>query len=315
MALIGACLAFLRYNFHPASIFLGDSGSMFIGFSLGAVALSSNVKGALVVSLAVPVLAAGVPALDTILAMWRRSARMLLRRSEGDSNGAAAGRAQGLMEADTDHLHHRLLRSGMSPGRAAMWFYAANGALIAVVLASMLFKSHVAAIYMMAFVAGFYVLVRHVAHVELWDTGQALLHGLKQPSRRVAVVLLYPSGTPPCLALAAAVVVLLTGAGPQPNRSEASIRQLPFWLGPTSFCSAWSRPMPGSGRGRACPITWCLRWPSGRNCHYGWVAGFSRFGPMDSARFAGRRVCVGRAHRHPRRPESLSHVAAGSTVG
>ena len=249
MALIGACLAFLRYNFHPASIFLGDTGSMFLGFSLGAVALSSNVKGALVVSLAVPVLAAGVPALDTILAMWRRSARMLLRRSESETNGAAPGRAHGLMEADTDHLHHRLLRSGMSPGRAAMWLYAANGAVIAVVLASMMFKNHVAAIYMMSFLAGLYVLVRHVAHVELWDTGQALLHGLKRPSRRVAVVLFYPIWDATCLALAAVAVVLLTGAGPHPNRWEAWIRQLPFWFGPTfvllclvkTYARVWSR--------------------------------------------------------------------------
>ena len=251
VALIGACLAFLRYNFHPASIFLGDSGSMFLGFSLGAVALSSNVKGALVVSLAVPVLAAGVPALDTILAMWRRSARMLLRRPEGppDRHGRFPGPAQGLMEADTDHLHHRLLRRGMTPGRAALWLYAANAAVIAVVLCSMLFRSHVAAIYMMAFLAGIYVLIRHVAHVELWDTGQALMHGLKRPSRRVAAVLFYPIWDATCLALAAVAVVLLTGAGNHPNRWEAWIRQLPLWLGPTfvllclvkTYARVWSR--------------------------------------------------------------------------
>jgi UDP-GlcNAc:undecaprenyl-phosphate/decaprenyl-phosphate GlcNAc-1-phosphate transferase len=268
LALIGACLAFLRYNFHPASIFLGDTGSMFLGFSLGAVALNSNVKGALMVSLAVPVLAAGVPALDTFLAMWRRSARMLFPRpdngatehgngSGGNGNGSGNGNGKsngngpgrGLMEADTDHLHHRLLRSGLTPGRVALWLYAANAAVIAVVLVSMLFKSHGAAIYMMAFVAGIYVLVRHVAHVELWDTGQALLRGLKRPSRKVMVVLFYPMWDAACLCLGMAAVVMLAGAGEYPSRWEAWIRQLPFWLGPTfillcmvkTYSRVWSR--------------------------------------------------------------------------
>ncbi len=257
VALIGACLAFLRYNFHPASIFLGDTGSMFLGFTLGAVALNSNVKGALVVSLAVPILAAGVPALDTILALWRRSARMLLPRATSPTadhqpesqNGNGRHRVKGLMEADTEHLHHRLLRRGFTPGKAALWLYAANAGVIAVVLTSMIFKSHLAAIYMMAFVAGTYVLVRHVAHVELWDTGQALLLGLKRPSRRVAAVLAYPVWDAACLALATAAVVLLTGAGSHPNRWEAWIRQLPFWLGPTfvllclvkTYSRVWSR--------------------------------------------------------------------------
>ncbi len=267
VALIGACLAFLRYNFHPASIFLGDSGSMFLGFSLGAVSLGSHVKGALVVSLAAPILAAGVPALDTLLAMWRRSVRMLVltRTGEldghgngngmadgmdgGNGNGHSNGWGRGLMTADLEHLHHRLLRQGWTPGGAALWLYGANGVVIAIVLASMLFKSHVAAIYLMAFLAGTYVLVRHVAHVELWDTGQALLRGLKRPSRRVAAVLFYPVWDSACLGVASIAVVALTGLGPFPDRWETWIGQLPIWLGPTFillclvriYSRVWSR--------------------------------------------------------------------------
>ena len=81
-ALAGACLAFLRYNFHPATIFLGDTGSMFIGLVLGVVALESFTKNTFLLSLAIPMLVLGVPIYDTLLAIWRRSVRRLVNRQE-----------------------------------------------------------------------------------------------------------------------------------------------------------------------------------------------------------------------------------------
>ncbi|MCB0333018.1 MAG: undecaprenyl/decaprenyl-phosphate alpha-N-acetylglucosaminyl 1-phosphate transferase, partial [Bdellovibrionales bacterium] len=80
---IGACLGFLRYNYPPASIFLGDSGSMFLGFFLASITLSTSSKGTGLAALWVPLFALGIPIFDTALAIVRRSGRTLLEAMEG----------------------------------------------------------------------------------------------------------------------------------------------------------------------------------------------------------------------------------------
>ncbi|MFO7819552.1 MAG: MraY family glycosyltransferase [Halanaerobacter sp.] len=94
--LVGAALGFLPYNLNPAQIFMGDTGSMFLGFSLGAVAVISYLKTITVLTILISILALGVPMLDTIFAILRR-------RLAGNS----------LFEADKGHLHHKLLRLGL----------------------------------------------------------------------------------------------------------------------------------------------------------------------------------------------------------
>ena len=79
----GACLGFLRYNFYPASVFLGDAGSLFLGFTLAALSISTNSKASFMAGLGVPMLAVGVPLFDTLLAVWRRSMRRILNRAAG----------------------------------------------------------------------------------------------------------------------------------------------------------------------------------------------------------------------------------------
>jgi len=93
--LAGACLGFLPYNWHPARVFMGDGGSYFLGFMLGALALLSSTKTATMVSVAVPIALLGIPLLDTTLTVFRRFLR-----------------GQPLFLADGDHMHHRLLRAG-----------------------------------------------------------------------------------------------------------------------------------------------------------------------------------------------------------
>lgn len=107
MALIGACLGFLRYNFHPASIFMGDSGSLLLGFSLGVVSLFATTRSALFVSLLVPILVAGVPIIDTASAIIRR-----LRAH------------QPIQQADSGHIHHRLLQEGYSQKKTVLIMWA-----------------------------------------------------------------------------------------------------------------------------------------------------------------------------------------------
>jgi len=109
--LAGALVGFLFYNFNPASIFLGDTGSLFLGYVLAASSIRTNHKSttAISVSLLVPMVALALPILDTLLAMGRR---------------ALAGRS--MFSGDSEHIHHRLLRLGLSHRQVVLLLYAAS---------------------------------------------------------------------------------------------------------------------------------------------------------------------------------------------
>jgi len=129
-ALGGAVLGFLFYNFNPATIFMGDTGSMFLGYALGAAALITGTqKESTLVSLLVPVIALGLPFTDTLLATVRRVAA---RRS--------------IFAADRGHLHHRLLDLGLTHRRAVLLMYCCTSLLCMAALAAALGRSwHVGA--------------------------------------------------------------------------------------------------------------------------------------------------------------------------
>jgi UDP-GlcNAc:undecaprenyl-phosphate GlcNAc-1-phosphate transferase len=105
-SLAGAVLGFLLYNFNPASIFMGDTGSMFLGFMLAVGSITAGEKASTTISFVIPVLILALPIGDTMLAIVRRS----LRR-------------ESLFTADRDHLHHRLLRVGLSQREAVFVLY------------------------------------------------------------------------------------------------------------------------------------------------------------------------------------------------
>lgn len=105
-AFIGGTLGFLPYNFNPARIFLGDTGSMLLGYILGSLSVLGMYKSYAAVSLLVPLAALGVPVADTALAILRR---WRSRRP--------------IFQADTEHLHHRLLRRGLSQRQTAVTLY------------------------------------------------------------------------------------------------------------------------------------------------------------------------------------------------
>ncbi|MFN7135246.1 MAG: MraY family glycosyltransferase, partial [Myxococcales bacterium] len=105
-ALGGAILGFLIYNFNPASIFMGDTGSMFLGFVLATSSIITNQKSSATVAMVVPILALGLPIMDTFLAMLRRALRGLP-----------------LFSADKEHIHHKLLALGYSQRRAVLTLY------------------------------------------------------------------------------------------------------------------------------------------------------------------------------------------------
>ncbi|MFP4502467.1 MAG: glycosyltransferase family 4 protein [Candidatus Hydrogenedentota bacterium] len=106
--LMGCTLAFLRYNFNPASVFMGDAGALFLGFILGASTLIEKQKGVAVVALAVPMVVLAVPILDTVLSFYRR----LMRARQG-----------AFFRPDRNHLHHRLLDLGLSQRQVVLSLY------------------------------------------------------------------------------------------------------------------------------------------------------------------------------------------------
>lgn len=119
-ALMGACFGFLPYNFNPAKIFMGDTGSTFLGFILATLSIQGVFKSYAVISFAVPLLILGLPLFDAVFAMIRRIIK-----------------GQSPMKADRGHLHHRLIDMGFSQKQTVFILYAISGVLgiTAVILA------------------------------------------------------------------------------------------------------------------------------------------------------------------------------------
>lgn len=167
----GGLLGFLRYNYNPASVFLGDSGSMLIGFTIAVLPLLTHATNSFLVSIGVPLLAMGVPIFDTSLAIIRRSVRRLLRKK-----GEKAGNDE-VMTADTDHLHHRILRAaGLNQRKAAWTLYALAAFFVAVGLVGVSLESKTAGLWMAALAIATVVVFRDMSHVELFDMGLLLDH-------------------------------------------------------------------------------------------------------------------------------------------
>ena len=118
--LSGAILGFLPYNFNPASIFMGDTGSQLLGFLLAAISIEGAIKSATVFVIAVPILAFGLPIYDTLFAMIRRKV-----------NGKS------MMQADKGHLHHRLLDMGLSQKQAVIIMYFISAVLGGIAIIAM----------------------------------------------------------------------------------------------------------------------------------------------------------------------------------
>lgn len=115
LALLGSLTGFLFFNFNPARIFMGDGGSMFLGFTIAATSIMTATKSSTLVGIALPILVLGIPIFDTFFSMLRR---FLKRR--------------GIMSADRGHFHHRLLALGFKQSQAAVIAY-----LVTVIISGM----------------------------------------------------------------------------------------------------------------------------------------------------------------------------------
>jgi UDP-GlcNAc:undecaprenyl-phosphate/decaprenyl-phosphate GlcNAc-1-phosphate transferase len=119
----GAITGFLFFNFPPAKIFLGDGGAYLIGFFVASVSLKSSQKGSVIAALLVIIIALGVPILDTLFAILRRSIRGVP-----------------IFSADAEHIHHRLILLGYSKGRALVAMYSVCAVLSLVGISILLTK-------------------------------------------------------------------------------------------------------------------------------------------------------------------------------
>ncbi len=145
--IIGVCAGFLRSNFNPASIFMGDSGALLLGLALGIVSLLAVARSTLFISLMVPIMAAGVPVIDTAMAIIRRA------------------RAHQPIDApDRGHIHHRLLSAGFSQRKTVliMWGWTALLAVCSIVIAESDGLFRVAVIIVAAAVTIFFIMKLHL---------------------------------------------------------------------------------------------------------------------------------------------------------
>jgi UDP-GlcNAc:undecaprenyl-phosphate/decaprenyl-phosphate GlcNAc-1-phosphate transferase len=155
--LVGALLAFLHYNFNPASIFLGDSGSLTIGFVLGCFGAIWSQKSATVLGMTAPLMALSVPLLDTGIAIARR----FIRR-------------QPIFSPDRNHIHHRLLDQGFSHKQVALLVYAACGIAAAFSLVQTMAFNQFHGFLLVVFCAAVWVAIQFVGYAE-FDVASSLV--------------------------------------------------------------------------------------------------------------------------------------------
>ena len=159
--LAGCLLGFLRFNFNPASIFLGDCGSLLIGFLLGSYGVIWSQKSATALAVTAPLIAMAIPLLDTGLAIFRRFLRH-----------------QPIFAADRDHIHHHLLARGLTPRRVALLLYAVGGIAATFSLLLSFPREHYAGAVIVLFCAVTWIGVQHLGYVEFGAAGRMLASGV-----------------------------------------------------------------------------------------------------------------------------------------
>jgi len=163
IALAGAILGFLRFNFNPATIFLGDSGSLFIGFVLSALALAGAQKAPTIVAIAIPVVSFGLPILETSLSIVRR---------------LISGRP--VFTADREHIHHKLLQHGMTHRQVVILLYGVS-AIFAMLSLFLLWPTGSSLGLVLAVLgAGIWIGVQHLGYLEFGELARVAHRTLDQ---------------------------------------------------------------------------------------------------------------------------------------
>jgi len=164
IALAGAILGFLRFNFNPATIFLGDSGSLFIGFLLSALALFGAQKAPTIVAVAIPIVSFGLPILETVLSVIRR---------------LISGRP--VFTADREHIHHKLLQHGLTHRQVVILLYGVS-AIFAMLSLFLLWPTGSSLGLVLAVLGiGIWIGVQHLGYLEFGEIARVAQRTLNQP--------------------------------------------------------------------------------------------------------------------------------------
>jgi len=168
--LAGSILGFLKYNFHPASIFLGDSGAYFLGFIISIFSIMSGQKGTTALAILVPIIALGLPIIDTILSMFRRFLTSLhIMEVDRERNVVKFFFIDGwsMFRADQNHIHHKLLQMGFTHRKAVLLLYAISLILGILALSSVYYKNINNALFITAIAMATYIGVRRLGYAEI----------------------------------------------------------------------------------------------------------------------------------------------------
>ena len=157
--LLGALIGFLPYNFNPASIFMGDCGSLPVGFLLGCFGVIWSQKSATLLGMTAPLIALAIPLLDTALAIARRSLR-----------------GQPVFGPDRGHIHHRLLARGFTPRRVAYVLYASSGIVAGLSILLGTAEKKFGGLALVAFCAIVWLAVQYLGYEE-FDAARHMIFG------------------------------------------------------------------------------------------------------------------------------------------
>lgn len=163
LALVGSITGFLRFNFSPATIFLGDSGSLFIGFLLSVFALATQSKSSTMLAVAIPIISFGLPIMETGLSVVRRFLS-----------------GQPVFRADREHIHHKLLERGFTQREAVLILYVVSGGCA--LLSALLLHPGGPTVGVVLFVlgAGIWVGVQHLRYPEMFELGRVARRTIQQ---------------------------------------------------------------------------------------------------------------------------------------
>ena len=163
LALAGAILGFLRYNFNPATIFLGDCGSLFIGFMLSALALYGAQKATTIIAVAIPVVSFGLPILETSLSVMRRF---------------ISGRP--VFTADREHIHHKLLQRGMSHRQVVIVLYGVSAIFALLSLFLLWPTGSTLGLVLAVLGTGIWIGVQHLGYLEFGEIRRVAQRTIEQ---------------------------------------------------------------------------------------------------------------------------------------
>ena len=164
ISLAGAILGFLRYNFNPATIFLGDSGSLLIGFLLSALALYGAQKAPTIVAVAIPIVSFGLPILETVLSIIRR---------------LISGRP--VFTADREHIHHKLLQHGLTHRQVVILLYGVSASFAMLSLFLLWPTGSSLGLVLAVLGIGIWIGVQHLGYLEFGELARVAQRTLNQP--------------------------------------------------------------------------------------------------------------------------------------